>query len=66
MKNVILILAVAVVASGATYWLVSAGKSSAKEKATVELRHVSNLVLEKLGQGPTKVNLQLDVTRSGI
>ena len=37
MKNVILILAVAVVASGATYWLVSTGKSSAKEKATVEL-----------------------------
>ena len=37
MKNVILMLAAAAVASGATYWLVSADKSSAKEKATAEL-----------------------------
>ena len=37
MKNVILMLAVAAVASGATYWLVSADKSSANEKATAEL-----------------------------
>ena len=37
MKNVILMLAAAAVASGATYWLVSTDKSSAKEKATAEL-----------------------------
>ena len=37
MKNVILMLVAAAVASGATYWLVSIDKSSAKEKATAEL-----------------------------
>ena len=37
MKNVILMLAAAAVASGATYWLVSADKYSDKEKATAEL-----------------------------
>ena len=37
MKNVILILAAAGVASGATYFLVSAGKSSAREEATADL-----------------------------
>ena len=37
MKNVILILAVALVASGATYWVISAGKSSTKEKTAAEL-----------------------------
>ncbi|MBT6450063.1 MAG: hypothetical protein HOK62_05020, partial [Verrucomicrobiales bacterium] len=37
MKNVILMLAAAAVASGATYWLVSANKYSDKEKATAEL-----------------------------
>jgi len=37
MKNVILMLAAAAIASGATYWVVSTNKSSAKEKATTEL-----------------------------
>ena len=37
MKNVILMLAAAAVASSATYWLVSTDKSSAKEKATTKL-----------------------------
>ena len=37
MKNIILMLTAAAVASGATYWLVSADKSSDKEKATAEL-----------------------------
>jgi len=37
MKNVILMLAAAAVASSATYWVVSTNKSSAKEKATAEL-----------------------------
>jgi hypothetical protein len=37
MKNVILMLAAAAVASGATYWLVSTDKSLVKEEATAEL-----------------------------
>ncbi|HIG80399.1 MAG TPA: hypothetical protein EYQ62_01855, partial [Verrucomicrobiales bacterium] len=37
MKNVILILAVAGVASGATYWVVSTGKTSARDGAAADL-----------------------------
>jgi len=40
MKNIILMLAVATVASGATYWVVSTYKSSTKQEATTELARV--------------------------
>jgi hypothetical protein len=37
MKNIILMLAVVAVASGATYWVVSTYKSSTKQEATIKL-----------------------------
>ena len=40
MKNIILMLAVAAVATGATYWVVSTYKSSTKQEATTELARV--------------------------